>query len=70
MSKPQPLPLEQPLSGTSIDDLKAAAKAAHLRYVTDTRPGITRIRGKDGVQYRAADGSPITDEDTLTRIRK
>ncbi|MBN8926103.1 MAG: DNA topoisomerase I [Rhodospirillales bacterium 69-11] len=70
MSKPQPLPLEQPLSGTSIDDLKAAAKAAHLRYVTDTRPGITRIRGKDGFEYRAADGSPITDEDTLTRIRK
>ncbi|MBN8873805.1 MAG: DNA topoisomerase IB [Rhodospirillales bacterium] len=70
MSKPQPLPLEQPLSGTSIEDLKAAAKAAKLRYVTDTKPGITRIRGAEGFVYRGPDGRTITEEGTLARIRK
>jgi len=50
--------------------MKAAAKAAKLRYVSDTRPGITRIKTRSGFAYRHPDGSKVTDEETLTRIRK
>ncbi|MGE0372603.1 MAG: DNA topoisomerase IB [Gammaproteobacteria bacterium] len=58
------------VAGTDEANLKAAAKAAKLRYVTDRRPGITRIRTSDGFDYQAPDGSPITDEEALARIRK
>jgi DNA topoisomerase I len=47
-----------------------AARAAHLHYVSDKKPGITRIREGDGFAYRNPDGSPVTDERTLERIRK
>ncbi len=47
-----------------------AARAAHLRYVSDSKPGITRRPAKEGWDYFAADGNPITDEDTIARIRK
>jgi DNA topoisomerase-1 len=70
MSKPQPLPPDASLAGTSIDELKAAARAAKLRYVSDRRPGITREDGKNGFKYFAPDGSLITNEDTIVRIRK
>jgi DNA topoisomerase I len=56
---------------TSIDpELKAAAKAAKLRYVTDRTPGIMRVRTQGGFEYRDPHGSKVKDEDTLTRIRK
>ncbi len=51
-------------------DAEAAAKAAHLHYISDTRPGITRHAGADGFIYRQPDGAEITDERTLDRIRK
>jgi DNA topoisomerase-1 len=66
----QKLPANQSLNGASVDQLKAAARAAKLRYVSDRRPGITRVRTDTGFAYRTADGSAIDDEDTLTRIRK
>ncbi len=62
--------LEVPESGTSVEDLRTAAKVAHLRYVSDRRPGISRLREADGFRYVAPDGAPVTDEDTLARIRK
>jgi DNA topoisomerase-1 len=46
-------------------DPTVAAKAAGLRYVNDTRPGIRR---KDGKFFDAA-GAPVTDEATLARIK-
>jgi DNA topoisomerase-1 len=46
------------------------AKAAHLRYVTDRLPGIRRTAGPDGFDYRAPDGSRVTDKATRERIRK
>lgn len=70
MSRQQPMPPDHSLAGTSVEELKAAARAAKLRYVTDRRPGITRVRTKGGFGYRMPDGSRITDEETLTRIRK
>jgi DNA topoisomerase-1 len=47
-----------------------AARAASLRYVSDTRPGITREKHGDGFRYRMPDGSVISDDDQLARIRK
>ncbi len=47
-----------------------SAKEAGLRYVTDEKPGIRRIkRGKNFI-YARPDGTPLKDEAELTRIRK
>jgi DNA topoisomerase I len=51
-------------------DPRAAAKAARLHYVDGRRPGITREAGTDGFVYRNPDGSLVTDEKTLQRVRK
>jgi DNA topoisomerase-1 len=51
-------------------DLRAAAKAAKLHYVSDRSPGISRVRTPDGFVYRNPDGGRVTDEETLARIRK
>jgi len=47
-----------------------AAKTAKLRYVSDRKPGITRVRTENGFEYHDTDGSLITDETVLQRIRK
>ncbi len=53
------------LSASSV----AVAKEAGLRYVSDSRPGITRkARGKS-FAYRAAGGAAVRDVETLRRIR-
>src|SRR5579862_6537530 len=57
------------LSTEQLDDPVAAAKAAGLRYVTDQMPGIRRISRGKTFAYLAADGSEISDEDELKRIR-
>ena len=46
-----------------------AAKAAGLRYVTDSMRGITREIDGDGFRYLDADGNPVDDEATLARIK-
>ena len=46
-----------------------AALEAGLRYVSDTRPGITRRRAGRGWSYRSADGESIRDARSLARIR-
>lgn len=53
-----------------ISDPKLAARAAKLRYVNDKRPGVTRERVDEGWRFRKPDGSEITDEDEIARIRK
>jgi DNA topoisomerase-1 len=64
--------LEEPSSANALSPavLKAAAKAAKLRYVSDRGKGIRRARNKDGFDYFAPDGNRITDPDDLARIRK
>ncbi len=52
-----------------ITDPAAAAKAAGLRYVTDAKPGITRHKQGDQYTYTHPDGTPVTDEPTLARIK-
>jgi DNA topoisomerase-1 len=53
----------------TIVDPRDAAESAGLRYVLDDRPGIRRIRSGTGFSYREADGTRLTDPDTLRRIR-
>lgn len=45
------------------------ARAAGLTYSNVERPGIHRVRKGKVFSYRKADGSRITDTDTLARIR-
>jgi DNA topoisomerase I len=40
-----------------------------LRRVSSDRPGITRQRRGRGFSYAASNGMPLTDEETLARIR-
>ncbi len=47
-----------------------SAKAAGLRYVTDDRPGIKRVKRRSGFAYIGLDGKPLADEMELARIRK
>jgi DNA topoisomerase-1 len=51
-------------------DPEAAARAARLRYGSDRQPGIRRVRTDQGFVYKNPDGSAVTDETTLARIRK
>ena len=50
-------------------DPSQSARAAGLRYVRDTMPGIRRRRAGKGFSYTGADGERIRDEGTLRRIR-
>src|SRR5436305_3430436 len=45
-----------------------SARTAGLRYVTDDRPGIRRLRSGKGFRYLGADGRPVKDTETLRRI--
>ena len=53
-----------------VDEAKQAAKAAKLHYVTDRKPGIRREPGENGFDYRLPNGTLITDEAEIARIRK
>ena len=53
-----------------VEEAKQAAKAAKLHYVTDRKPGIRRVLGEDSFEYHFPDGSRITDDAELSRIRK
>jgi DNA topoisomerase-1 len=51
-------------------DGRDVARAAGLRYATDTRPGISRRRSGRGFSYRDADGTTVRDRELLARIRR
>jgi DNA topoisomerase I len=55
--------------GAPPSDPAPAARAAGLRYVSDSQPGITRRRAGNAFSYRAPDGQIITDRAELARIR-
>jgi DNA topoisomerase-1 len=52
-----------------LSDPKAAARAAHLRYVSDQRPGIRRLKRGEEFRYEAPSGEEITDAKELARIK-
>jgi DNA topoisomerase-1 len=45
------------------------AKAAALRYVSDSRPGIRRRHSGKGFSYTSPEGGILHDRATLARIR-
>ena len=51
-----------------ILDPEASAKAAHLRYMTDTKPGIGRRKRGKGFTYVDLAGKTVRDKETLARI--
>ncbi|HKD66151.1 MAG TPA: hypothetical protein VKB84_04870 [Candidatus Binataceae bacterium] len=57
------------LVSTLLAEGALVAKSAHLRYVSDRRPGITRERIASGFIYKNPDGSVIEDADELARFR-
>jgi DNA topoisomerase-1 len=61
---------ESSSSPLSPEVLKAAAKAAKLRYVSDRSRGIRRQRTDEGFVYYDAKDARIEDEEELVRIRK
>lgn len=46
-----------------------SAKEAGLRYVSDSKPGISRRRAGKRFRYFDAEGKPVRDKATLARIR-
>ncbi len=52
----------------NLDPAEAAA-SAQLRYVSDDRPGIRRLRRGRGFRYVDAEGRPMRDQATLRRIK-
>ncbi len=50
-------------------DPVAFAKSAGLRYVSDAKPGITRLPHGDGFHYTDAHGAAVSEETTLARIK-
>jgi DNA topoisomerase I len=55
--------------GSDLDP-QAAAEEADLIYISDTAPGIRRLKSRGGFRYMGPDGSPVRDETTLQRIRR
>ena len=54
---------------TDIAAPQLAAKAAHLRYVNDRKPGISRTGKLGAFAYVGPDGHEISEGPTLDRIR-
>jgi len=50
------------------DAARAAARASGLRYASDSRPGITRVRAGRGFTYRDPDGATIRAPAVRDRI--
>lgn len=66
--KKQLAPLEE--AHELYKDPARQAELAGLRYLTDTKPGLTRQPGPDGTfTYLDAKGQPVTDEKVLARIQ-
>ena len=65
-SKPRPKPETVP--DITLDPADSA-KAAGLRYVSDTRPGIHRSPFRKSFRYTTPDGKPVRDPEVLGRIK-
>ena len=57
------------IDGSEIADPVASARAAGLRYVSDTMPGVRRKRSGKGFSYLAPDGGAVREAQTIRRIR-
>ena len=53
----------------AIVDARDAAESVGLRYVSDSRPGLTRRKSGSGFSYLKPDGTVVAEPDALRRIR-
>lgn len=53
-----------------IAEAKQAARAARLHYVSGRKPGLRREMGEDGWVFFQPDGTRVTDEAEIARIKK
>ncbi len=65
----RPTPSADDERPADIVDPRDAAESAGLRYVSDEEPGIRRRKAGKGFLYLKPDGTRVTDEATLARIR-
>ena len=63
MPKPRVVPFQTPL------DPRDSARSAGLRYTTDARPGIRRVRKGKQFCYLSSEGKVLRARDELQRIR-
>ncbi|MEX2430455.1 MAG: DNA topoisomerase IB [Dehalococcoidia bacterium] len=56
------------LAASGILDINAAL-STNLVYVSDSFPGIRRVRHRDGFRYVSAEGVPVRDPEELKRVR-
>ena len=68
-SKTMTSPTSSNGSSAAVADAADSAKAAGLRYVCDTQPGLGRKAHGKGFRYVDAEGRPVRDRATLARIR-
>jgi DNA topoisomerase-1 len=61
--------IETRAAATETEDEVEAARAAGLRYVSDTSPGVRRRRAGKGFSYRSPDGETVRQKERLSRIR-
>jgi DNA topoisomerase I len=54
---------------TTADGAVESARTAGLRYVSDSVPGIRRVRSGRGFRYTDAEGQTVRDRHVLKRIR-
>jgi DNA topoisomerase-1 len=52
-----------------VNDPALSAKSAGLRYVTDAKPGIMRMRHGNAFRYTGPDSKSVRDTETLSRIK-
>ena len=52
-----------------IAESKEAARAAGLRYITDRRAGLHRVKTRTGFRYVDPEGKPVHDKEILGRIK-
>lgn len=65
----RPRSRRKPAAPEPITDPVESARAAGLRYVSDSKPGIHRTPFRKNFRYTLPDGSPVRDKDTLARIK-
>jgi DNA topoisomerase-1 len=68
MAKLRLVPRRRSKTAGATDPVESA-RAAGLRYTSDRRPGIRRVRKRAGFRFVGPGGRPITDREDLRRIR-
>lgn len=61
--------MSKPIDNPLVEENKAAAKEAGLRYVTDKSPGFSRKTWRKSFQYFDSEGNKISSADVLDRIK-